>query len=568
MLLSFLQQFRAARRAGAPLIAVRTPDPTATIMAISNDEFNKKAPIILWDAARGLVAVTKPSGEELARALLGRRCKSCGELSEPVLTDCGDHTETRAAIRCAKPNCKSTELEQVTDSVTLASPIDMLMRAAKMPSDAILFMSNMHRFIAGATADPVVIQALWNLRDSFKQNTRTLVILCPDVALPPELSQDTLTLDEPLPDAKKLELIVSDTYNAASLAAPKKEVVERAVDALCGLSAFTAEQVCSMSISKNGLDIDQLWERKRQQIEQTPGLSVYRGTEKFADVKGCDNLIEFVNDICNGEDAPSAIVFSDEIDKQFAGMGNDQDSVTKEMVGAWLTWCETKLSNGDPKVIGMILLGPAGTGKSMIAKAAGNEFGKPTIIQDLSAMKGSLVGQSQQNFNMSTKVIDAVSGDKPVLLITTCNRFEILPPEVQSRLSLGQFFVDLPNQDGRNLLWKQYMGNYGLTDKDRPKDLGWTGREIRNCCMLAKRTRKSLVDVSKFIVPVSVSKRELVESIRREADGRFTSANHGGLYKAPEGIEDVVPEVAVVAVGMVQPNKRKINTGGGGKGMN
>ena len=53
--------------------------------------------------------------------------------------------------------------------------------------------------------------------------------------------------------------------------------MQRAVDALIGLAAFPAEQVVAMSLSKQGLDAEQLWERKRQIIEQAPGLKIWRG---------------------------------------------------------------------------------------------------------------------------------------------------------------------------------------------------------------------------------------------------------------------------------------------------
>jgi hypothetical protein len=45
-----------------------------------------------------------------------------------------------------------------------------------------------------------------------------------------------------------------------------------------------------MSLSKKGLDLEQLWERKRQVIEQAPGLSVWRGGESFDDIGGCSNI--------------------------------------------------------------------------------------------------------------------------------------------------------------------------------------------------------------------------------------------------------------------------------------
>ena len=46
-----------------------------------------------------------------------------------------------------------------------------------------------------------------------------------------------------------------------------------------GLAAYPTEQVLAMSITKKGLDLERLWERKRQAVEQTPGLSVWRGGE-------------------------------------------------------------------------------------------------------------------------------------------------------------------------------------------------------------------------------------------------------------------------------------------------
>src|SRR5207253_3790523 len=122
--------------------------------------------------------------------------------------------------------------------------------------------------------------------------------------LPAELAQDVLILDEPLPDAAQLAGIVGGTYVSANEPLPKAETVERAVDALSGLATFPAEQVCAMSIRKGGLDLENLWERKRQTIEQTHGLSVWRGGEKFSDIGGCENIKQFLTRLMNGKERP------------------------------------------------------------------------------------------------------------------------------------------------------------------------------------------------------------------------------------------------------------------------
>jgi len=120
------------------------------------------------------------------------------------------------------------------------------------------------------------MQGIWDLRDSFKATGRMLVLLAsPGATLPQELGQDVLILDEPLPSTSHLEQIVRETFNAANLDEPEHPVIVKAVDALIGLAAFPAEQALAISLVKRQLDTEDLWERKRQIIEQTQGLSVW-----------------------------------------------------------------------------------------------------------------------------------------------------------------------------------------------------------------------------------------------------------------------------------------------------
>ena len=97
--------------------------------------------------------------------------------------------------------------------------------------------------------NPQFSQALWNLRDAFKTNFRTVVLLVPDIDLPPELQQDVLVLDEKLPNDEALEKIVKNLCDANGLKITKKDV-EQSVDALRGISAYPAEQAVAMSLSK------------------------------------------------------------------------------------------------------------------------------------------------------------------------------------------------------------------------------------------------------------------------------------------------------------------------------
>ncbi len=129
------------------------------------------------------------------------------------------------------------------------------------------------------------------------------------------------------------------------------------------------------------------------------------------------------------------VVFVDEIEKAFAGTGTDLSGVKTEMTGTMLSWMQ------DREADGVVLIGPAGTAKSAIAKATGNTAGIPTIAFDFGAMQNSLVGASGERLRAALQVVDAVSSGRS-LWIATCNSIGVLPPELRRRFTLGTFFFD------------------------------------------------------------------------------------------------------------------------------
>jgi len=298
------------------------------------------------------------------------------------------------------------------------------------------------------------------------------------------------------------------------------------VDALIGLAAFPAEQAVAMSLSKSGLDTPGLWERKRQVIEQTPGLSVWRGGETFDDIGGVVQVKNFLKAVIAGVAPPRVVVFIDEIEKAFAGAGTDLSGVKTEMTGTMLTWMQ------DRKADGLIFLGPAGAAKSAVAKATGNTAGIPTIAFDLTAMESSLVGASGDRLRTALKIVDAVSQGRS-LFIATCNSIVSLPPELRRRFTLGTFFFDLPSAEERKAIWTIYLRKYGVSG-DLPDDEGWTGAEIKECCRKAYRLKLSLVESARYIVPVSRSASDQILALRKQASGRFLSASKPGVYEYEE----------------------------------
>lgn len=483
MTADLLSQFKAARRVSTPLLSIATPDPSATISTI-HETLNGSAPALTqWDAVRGLT----PLNEDGTRALAQLGGDDIEFSTNPV-----------AAFACA----------------------------LRLPPETILFVHNAPRVLESCEALPA-IQAVCNLRDPFATNRRTLVLLGPAFRLPPELCNDVLALDEPLPDSAQLERLIDEAHQSAGLNAPNKEKRAGAVSALLGLAMFPAEQVSAMSLTKSGLDLDALWERKRQTIESTPGLSVWRGDEKFAGIGGLENIKTFLSRVIAGAQPPRAIVFIDEIEKALAGAsgGGDTSGVAQDQQGTLLSWMQ------DHNATGIICIGPPGTSKSMLAKAAGNEAGVPTVALDFGAMKGSLVGESEQQLRGALKVISAIAGGR-TLFIATCNSLSVLSPELRRRFTFGTFFFDLPTPDERAAIWALYAEKYGLDCAQGIKDDGdWTGAEIKQACELAYRLDVSVEEAACYVVPVARSAADQVEALRAGASGRFISASKPGVFQ-------------------------------------
>jgi ATPase family protein associated with various cellular activities (AAA) len=506
LLSPFQQQFRAAVRAATPLIAVRTSDPAQTIEAI-NIAFNGAAPPMLaWDIVRGVRWLNAMGIEVAWYTFLN---KAAGMEAIPTTPK---------------------KLQEAASELSLktANLVETLSLAQDMPEESILWIHNAHLYYRRED----VLQGIWNCRDTFKSNQRALVLLTTlGATLPPEIAGDVMSFDEPLPTIEELNRIIALQYDAVGIAPPSDGTLTRAVDAVCGLAAFPAEQVTAMSfIKRDGkivLDTEALWERKRQQIEATPGLSVWRKLAKFDDIGGLDNLKQFMRLIIGGEQPPRTLVFLDEIEKSMAGAlegAGDSSGTSQEMHGTLLTEMENQ--NYD----GLILVGPPGTCKSQFAKAAAGEAGIPLICFDLSAMKSKFVGSSNEQLNTALRVVRSVSQGR-ALFIATCNKIAALPPELKRRFKSGIFYNDLPTSEERRRIWAIYMKEYGIQPQDFPADDGWTGAEIKTCCSNAWRFKRSLIQAADYITPVARTNAASIEALRTQASGTFLSATYPGFYQ-------------------------------------
>jgi hypothetical protein len=478
-----LDVLKSARRVATPLVAWSTPDQPATIELICENVGGEKAPQVRWDLVQGYLPLNKPGEDMLSKF-------------------------------------SAEQLESVVNN-----PAGALTLAQKFQRSSLFFVLNAGLYLK----DAAVIQAVNNLRDPFKSDRRTLVMLDVAFELPPQLKHDVVLIEEEMPDTDALRGVLTQLYEVAKVKLPDERTMSRGIDSGRGLSAFEAEQVYAMSLRPDGLDLDGAWERKRSQINQTEGLSVQRKLWKLDALGGLGAIKRRLRQRFRPEaNHPIVVVIIDEIEKMLAGSdGGDLSGVSADALGVILREMEDNGWNG------MLTVGPGGAAKSAVGKALGAEFDVEVMALDTGATKGSLVGESERKIRAAMRVIKGIGGER-VFFYATCNKLDALPPPLRRRFKAGVVFFDLPTPEEKVNIWKLQTAAFALPEQELPNDDGWTGAEIRNCCENARDMAISLVDAALDIVPLSVQDGPGLKKLRESAHGRFLSANHEGTYQMPD----------------------------------
>ena len=500
--MTITNSFKTARRTSTPLVVARTSD-AASVMSTLTAEYTD-APIMQWDAAQGFSART--------------------DAGVVALNDlCG-----------ADPG--------------VLNPADAMHQLRNVAPSTIIFVLNGHR----VWQDISTAQAIWNLRDVFKSNGRMLVLLVtPEAKAPRELDSDVIVIDDPLPDDDQLAEIINAQHENADLEKPEDDTLHRAIDALKGISAFVAEQITAMCLTKNGLDLNELWERKRQSVEQTPGATVFRQRIMFSDIGGHDGLKRDLLREVKSKRPVKVVVIFDEFEKSMAGATGDTSGVSQDASKVVLTYMQ------DNDVRGTILFGHPGAGKTLVAKAMGAEADCIVIMADMGAMKGSLVGESEAKIRQFFTMVQSIAGDGGAFFVATCNSTAALTTEMRRRFKTGFYFVDLPDRQEKDAVWKIHMDKRGIKAQQKPDDTNWTGAEIESCCEKADNYSIALVDAATSIVSVAQAQPELIRERRGEAHGRLLSSSTGKTYEYDSGVDEVTV-IAVPVSGPAPKGSRKV----------
>jgi len=235
------------------------------------------------------------------------------------------------------------------------------------------------------------------------------------------------------------------------------------------------------------------------------------------------------------------------------------------------------VDQGLPIPKGLLIMGVAGCGKSLLAKAIAGLWQVPLFRLDMSLIFSGTYGSPEAAFNRALRTIEAVAPvvlwidemeaalsapkdvashqaltfstfltwmqEKPplVFVAATANKIENLPAEIIRKGRFDQvFFVDLPNEAERRQIIKIHLelNKLHFTDFDMDRMLyrmdGWSGAEIEQAVLSARiesiQTGRPLTveDVrrqTETMIPLSKTMAGQVKAIRDWAQTRATPAS-------------------------------------------
>lgn len=419
----------------------------------------------------------------------------------------------------------------------IVDPLDAIKWITSQQDNTVLIANNLHLFIEG----PDIIQAIQNAVQVLKSRGSSICIVAPVVKLPPELDKYFHLIEIALPTSSELfdlqeALIDGITMSDENLKIIAPHTNKSVADVARGLTLFEAETAYALSLVKTStFDKKVVSEAKAQMIKKS-GFMEFWEPEPESSLGGLQNFKDFINNRKRTFESDSTL----------------------------------------PPLKGIIMLGPPGTGKSLSAKVVASILQIPLIRLDISALKGSLVGQSEEQIRRATAIIDAF-GDSVLwldelekafagtqssgqtdggtsaamfghflnwmqekkgktLVMATANNIALLPPEL---LRAGRFdaifFVDLPTSEERrqiiDIMLRRYYKNEEYEAEVASRDIeqlvtdtnGFTGAEIEQ---LIKDALFDGIDVALTnIVPLSQTMKEDIISLRSWAQSRARFAN-------------------------------------------
>jgi hypothetical protein len=422
--------------------------------------------------------------------------------------------------------------------INAKDPVRAINEVNNLPESSVIFMKDFHKFIKNLEVFRTFKNILWNL----KSTDRHIVFVSPVVDIPVEVEKDITIYEFGLPTTDDIKSLAENIFKANGV---DGEVDVNIVSAGKGLTLDEAENAITLSMVRRGGLSRQIIEHEKLQAVKKSGLMEIYPPVDESELGGLDVLKRYLHNRKRGFDSSVNV-------------------------------------NASPK--GIVLVGLPGGGKSLSAKVTASILGFPLIRLDISSLKGSLVGESEQKMRQATKVIDAISpcvvwideaekalsgvqssgksdggttsgmfghlltwmqeSESPKYIVATVNDIDDLLSTSQGafiRRFDDVFFVDLPSRDDRIEILKIMNKRYGTDCKcDIVEKMdGWTGAEIEK--FVVSSLYDGIDDAIGNVHPIYHQNRSKIESAREWAktNARFAASVENDTTKEKKAIRRV-----------------------------
>jgi SpoVK/Ycf46/Vps4 family AAA+-type ATPase len=428
---------------------------------------------------------------------------------------------------------------------------DQVMPAGAFPAVYTLFDFRPH------ILNNTVNRHIRDLIPYLKTSRSTLVMAGPDLVFPPELRREAVTVELEMPSDETLGQILERIKSKQVKALKDKERTD-IIRAARGLTATEAENAFALAASQRDLTPRNIWKNKAQVISREE-LQFVENTVKLDDIGGLDLLK--------------------------AWLLKRRSATTKKAREYGLRF---------PR--GIVLVGPPGTAKSMIAKAVGDVYDCPTMRLSMGACMNELIGRSERILREAIYRAEAIapvvlwldeiekmfSGAKSsgrsdaglfrrmfaefltwlsdrtshVFVVATANQVHDLPPELTRCQRFDQIFeVGLPNFAERCAITAIHTAkrkNVEVSDDDiqevASKSEGYSGAEIEGSIEEAmfegfeddcrKTNAGDIISCLKLQHPTSEVYREEIKEMKQWAQYRCRPASSKETRDRERQVED------------------------------
>jgi hypothetical protein len=403
--------------------------------------------------------------------------------------------------------------------------------------------------LAPHLGNPAVVRNLRELANRLTTTRAAIVLTGDPLELPRDLDSAAIRFHLQMPDERELLALVRSVVESVGARQHvhvdlSREDTQRLVRSLSGLTLGQARRVIAEAIIADGMltaqDIDRVAKSKGEIIRQSGILEFFPTEQNTYDLGGFGRLKQW-------------------LDHARAGF-----------------LPEARAMNLTPPK-GVLLVGVQGCGKSLAAKFIARQWQLPLLKLDAGMLYDKYVGETEKRFRKAVALAESMAPvvlwideiekafgtagsndsdgglslrlfgslltwlqDKSsgVFVVGAANDLMRLPPELLRKGRFDEiFFVDLPTVTERRQIFeihlrkrKQEVAKFDLDALAAASD-GFSGAEIEQAVVaslyraLHGRRGTSTEDVLESLrttVPLSVTRREDVERLRRDAVGRFT----------------------------------------------